>query len=46
MGDVVIFEATEYHSTFTVSAVPIPAAVWMFGSAILGLVGVARRRQA
>lgn len=28
-----------------VSAVPVPAAVWLFGSGLLGLVGVARRRQ-
>ena len=28
----------------TVSAVPVPAAVWLFGSGLLGLVGVARRR--
>lgn len=27
-------------------AVPVPAAVWMFGSALLGLVGVARRKAA
>ena len=27
-----------------VSAVPVPAAVWLFGSGILGLVGVARRK--
>ncbi len=27
-----------------VSAVPVPAAVWLFGSGLLGLVGVARRR--
>ena len=26
------------------SAVPIPAAVWLFGSGLLGLVGIARRR--
>ena len=27
-----------------VSAVPIPAAVWLFGSGLLGLVGMARRK--
>lgn len=29
---------------YNVSAVPVPAAVWLFGSGLLGLVGVARRR--
>ena len=28
------------------SVVPVPAAVWLFGSGLLGLVGVARRKQA
>jgi hypothetical protein len=32
--------------TIGVSAVPLPAAAWLFGSALLGLVTVARRRQA
>jgi len=27
------------------TAVPVPAAVWLFGSGLLGLVGVARRRR-
>lgn len=30
----------------TPSTVPVPAAVWLFGSGLLGLVGVARRRKA
>ncbi len=29
-----------------VSSVPVPAAVWLFGSGLLGLAGVARRRKA
>jgi hypothetical protein len=27
-----------------VGAVPVPAAVWLFGSGLLGLIGVARRK--
>jgi len=30
----------------TVSAVPVPAAVWLFGSGLIGLVGFARRKKA
>lgn len=29
-----------------VSAVPVPAAVWLFGSGLLGLLGVARSKRA
>lgn len=32
-------------SAAPVSAVPIPAAVWLFGSGLLGLAGIARRRK-
>lgn len=28
-----------------ISAVPVPAAVWLFGSGLLGLIGVARRKR-
>lgn len=40
------FDSTSAYTTVavsTVSAVPIPAAVWLFGSGLIGLVGVARR---
>lgn len=31
--------------TTEVSAIPVPAAVWLFGSGLLGLVGVARKKK-
>jgi hypothetical protein len=31
--------------TGNLSAVPVPAAVWLFGSGLLGLTGIARRRR-
>jgi len=34
------------HLEGTISQVPVPAAVWLFGSGLLGLVGVARRKKA
>jgi len=33
------------HLEGTVSAVPVPAAVWLFGSGLVGLAGIARRRK-
>jgi hypothetical protein len=35
---------TEYGS-LSVSAVPLPAAAWLFGSALLGLIAVAKRKR-
>ena len=31
---------------FTIRAVPVPAAVWLFGSGLLGLIGIAGRKNA
>lgn len=28
------------------TAIPVPAALWLFGSGLLGLIGVARRKKA
>ncbi|MCW9014020.1 MAG: VPLPA-CTERM sorting domain-containing protein [Gammaproteobacteria bacterium] len=33
-----------FSGDFTVSAVPVPAAVWLFGSGLIGLIGIARRK--
>ena len=35
-----------FHMEGTISAVPVPAAVWLFGSGLLGLIGLARRKKA
>jgi len=34
------------HLEGTISAVPVPAAVWLFGSGLFALTGIARRRKA
>jgi len=35
-----------YGFNFVTSQVPIPAAVWLFGFGLLGLIGIARRKKA
>lgn len=42
-----IFEAATLHVAATdadVNSVPLPAALWLFGSALLGLIGASRRK--
>ena len=40
------FDFTELHVMSLTSTVPIPSAVWLFGSGLLGLIGIARRKKA
>ena len=40
------FNAWAVHDGDVVSSVPVPAAVWLFGSGLLGLIGMARRKKA
>jgi hypothetical protein len=42
--DIGDFTNTYEGAIINPSAVPVPAALWLFGSGLLGLVGVARRR--
>ena len=35
--------ADPHYSTYLVQTVPVPAAVWLFGSGLLGLFGMVRR---
>jgi hypothetical protein len=37
--------ATTYIDNVRISAVPVPAAIWLFASGLLGLTGMAKRRQ-
>jgi len=41
--DLTAGDTANFNTSFEVSPVPVPAAVWLFGSGLLGLVGVARR---
>jgi|SRR3989344_2847638 len=46
VGDPSGFGGTPYTLHLSYTAVPVPAAVWLFGSGLLGLVGIARRKKA
>jgi hypothetical protein len=40
------FDITAIHINAVTSEVPVPAAVWLFGSGLIGLIGVAKRKRA
>jgi PEP-CTERM motif-containing protein len=35
----------DYQLTISTSTVPVPGAIWLFGSALAGFMGVKRRKQ-
>lgn len=39
-------DTTDRRDVFSILVTPIPAAVWLFGTALIGLIGVSRRRTA
>jgi hypothetical protein len=39
------FDDMMVRAKFTSTVVPVPAAAWLFGSGLLGLIGMARRRK-
>jgi len=45
-GDVDIQNVNLSRCAFDTTVVPVPAAVWLFGSGLIGLVGIARRKKA
>jgi hypothetical protein len=45
-GTVFPYQDWKLTITTSVAPVPVPAAVWLFGSGLLGLVGMARRKKA
>lgn len=44
-GTILQISLFDQQFTYGASAVPVPAAVWLLGSGLLGLLGVARRRR-
>ena len=45
IDDIYLEDTDDINLNNPVSAVPIPAAAWLFGSGLLGLIGIARRRK-
>ena len=43
-GEEAVSGSADFSLDFNVTAVPLPAAVWLFGSGLLGLIGIARRK--
>jgi hypothetical protein len=47
VGATAAFQTGGFNTNISaVSAVPVPAAFWLFGSGLLGMIGIARKRKA
>ncbi len=44
-GNLYTIDNVDNLSIIKLSAVPIPAAIWLFGSGLIGLIGIARRKR-
>jgi hypothetical protein len=44
-GDPCCAGGSLFWDDVSLTAVPVPAAVWLFGSGLIGLIGIARRRK-
>ena len=45
-GATTISEDCSFDTTFRLTAVPVPPTLWLFGSGLLGLIGISRRNKA
>jgi hypothetical protein len=43
-GDLIAFDFFRLDGELATSVVPVPAAVWLFGTALIGLAGFSQRR--
>jgi len=46
IGDPLNLTSAAFSDSLTISAIPVPAAVWLFGSGLISLVGFAKRKKA
>lgn len=44
VGDIIFYKPKSMHMSVEVQEVPVPAAAWLFGSAVLGLAGLKKRK--
>jgi hypothetical protein len=45
LSDLTLESNGSYSGTMGISTVPIPTAIWLFGSGLIGLIGIARQSE-